>query len=71
MEHLCDLLFELSSGDRINIILSLREQRLRLSHVAQRLEMTVTEASRHLQRLSNIQLVSRDVEGLYGVTSFG
>jgi len=52
MEHLCDLLFELSSGDRMNIMLSLREQRLRLSHVAQRLEMTVTKASRHLQRLN-------------------
>lgn len=71
MEHLCDLLFELSSGERMNIMLSLREQRLRLSHVAQRLEMTVTEASRHLQRLSEAQLVSRDVEGLYNVTPFG
>jgi predicted transcriptional regulator len=71
MELLCDLLFELSSGERMNIMLSLKEQRLRLSHVAQRLEMTVTEASRQLQRLSDAQLVSRDTEGLYGVTSFG
>ena len=71
MELLCDLLFELSSGERMNIMLILVEQRQRLSHVAQRLDMTITEASRHLQRLSDSLLVSKDPEGLYGVTSFG
>lgn len=71
MEHLCDLLFELSSGERMNIMLSLIEQRLRLSHVAQRLEMTVTEASRHLQRLSDVQLIDKEVDGTFGPTPYG
>jgi len=71
MEHLCDLLFELSSSERMNIMLSLLQERLKLSHVSQRLDMTVTEASRHLQRLSNIQLVSRDADGTFGPTPYG
>jgi len=71
MEHLCDLLFELSSSERMNIMLSLLQERLKLSHVSQRLDMTVTEASRHLQRLSNIQLVSKDVDGTFSPTLFG
>jgi predicted transcriptional regulator len=71
MECLCDLFFELSNGDRMNIMLSLLQERLKLSHVSQRLDMTVTEASRHLQRLSDIQLVSKDVDGTFGPTPYG
>jgi predicted transcriptional regulator len=71
MEQLCDLLFELSSGERMNIMLSLLQERLKLSHVSQRLDMTVTEASRHLQRLSDIQLVSKDIDGTFGPTPYG
>jgi len=65
------LLFELSSSERMNIMLSILQERLKLSHVSQRLDMTVTEASRYLQRLSNIQLVSKDVDGTFSPTLFG
>lgn len=71
MEDLCDVLFEFSSIDRMNIMNSLLEERLKLSHVSQKLDMTVTEASRHLQRLSDLQLIEKDVEGKFGPTSYG
>ena len=71
MEDLCDLLFEFSSAERMNIMKSLLEERLRLSHVSKNLDMTVTEASRHLQRLSDIQLIDKDVDGAFGPTPFG
>ena len=71
MEKLCKLLFELSSSERMNVMLELQKQRLKLSHVSKKLDMTVTEASRHLQRLSEAKLIQKDVEGLYGLTPFG
>ncbi|UCD45075.1 MAG: hypothetical protein JSV27_00785, partial [Candidatus Bathyarchaeota archaeon] len=64
-------MFELSSNERMNIMLNLLEERLKLSHVSRKLDMTVTEASRHLQRLSDIQLIEKDVEGMFGPTRFG
>jgi predicted transcriptional regulator len=71
LEKLCKLLFELSSSERINVMLELQKQRLKLSHLSKTLDMTVTEASRHLQRLSKARLIQKDVEGLYGLTPFG
>lgn len=71
MEDLCDLLFEFSSTERMRIMHSLLEERLKLSHVSKKLDMTVTEASRHLQRLSDIQFIDKDVEGTFGPTPYG
>jgi predicted transcriptional regulator len=71
MEDLCDLLFEFSSTERMNIMLNLQKERLKLSHVSRNLDMTVTEASRHLQRLGDIELIEKDVEGTFGPTSYG
>ncbi len=71
MEDLCDLLFEFSSTERMNIMHSLLEERLKLTHVSSKLNMTVTEASRHLQRLSDIQLIEKDTDGAFGPTPYG
>lgn len=71
MEKLCKLLFELSSSERINIMLEIQQKRLKLSNVSKKLDMTVTETSRHLQRLSEARLIEKDVQGLYGLTPFG
>jgi len=68
---LTDLLFELSSEDRIAIMRRLSEEPLKLSHVANRLDITVTESSRHLQRLSDTGLIQKDADGLYEVTPYG
>jgi predicted transcriptional regulator len=71
LEDLCDLLFELSSEERMNIMQSLLQENLKLSHVSKKLDMTVTEASRHLQRLSDVQLVHREVDGRFSPTKYG
>src|SRR3990170_662939 len=70
MERLCRLLFELSSSERMNIMLEIQEQRLKMSHISKKLDMTVTETSRHLQRLGEARLIEKDVEGLYGLAPF-
>lgn len=71
MKKLCDLLFELSNIERMRIISLLKDERMKISNVAKRLNITVTEASRHLQRLSEAQIVQKDADGLYYLTSYG
>ena len=71
LEKTCKLLFELSSNERMNVLLELQQQRLKLSHISEKLDMTITEASRHLQRLSEARLIQKEVDGSYGLTHFG
>ena len=71
MEKTCKLLFELSSSERMNLLLKLQKQKMKLSHISEKLDMTITETSRHLQRLSEAKLIQKDVDGLYGLTHFG
>ncbi len=71
MGDLCDLLFELSSEERMKIMQSLLQEKLKLSHLSQKLDMTVTETSRHLQRLSDVQLVHKEADGRFSPTKYG
>ena len=71
MERLCDLLFELSSTERMRILQRLLEGKLKLSHISQELGITVTETSRHLQRLQEAGLLGRDSDSLYYLTNYG
>jgi predicted transcriptional regulator len=71
MEQLGALFFELSSDERMTILSNLSKEALKLSHLAQRQNITVTEASRHLQRLSEAEIVFKDAEGLYKITPYG
>lgn len=66
-----ELLFELSSSDRIKIMLLVSEQKLKLSFISKKMNMTVTETSRHLQRLSEAKLLEKTVDGSYKLTTFG
>jgi len=69
MERLCDLLFELSNEDRLNIMNLLMDEPLILSHISKRLGFSVQETSRNISRLTDTGLITRDAEGLYNVTS--
>ena len=71
MDALCDLLFEVSSQERMNIMQSLLKERLKLSQISKNLDMTVSEASRHLQRLSDVQLIEKDTDGAFEPTPYG
>jgi predicted transcriptional regulator len=71
VERLHKLLFELSSAERINILLEFQNQRMKLSNISRKLSLTVTETSRHLQRLAEAKLVVKGADGLYGLTPYG
>jgi len=49
----------------------IQRRRLRMSHISQKQKLTITETSRHLQRLSEDTLIQKDSNGLYGLTPFG
>lgn len=71
LEKLTDLLFELSSRERLLMMKNLQGGSLRLSHLAGLLDLSLTECSRHLQRLCDISLIERGSDGLYSLTPYG
>ncbi len=71
MERLHRLLFELSGLERLEIMHLLDKDELKLSQISKRLNITVTETSRHLQRLSDASLVEKNPDGRYRASSFG
>ena len=71
MGNLADLLFELSSEERMDILVKLNRKPMKLSHITPELKITVAEASRHLQRLSDTGLIQKNSDGLYVVTPYG
>ena len=71
MERLHKLLFEMSSPERISIMLELKKKSLKLSHVSRKMGLTVTESSRHLQRLREAKLIQKDTEGYFSISPFG
>jgi len=71
LERLCDLYFELSNEERLNILYSLREENMNITTLAQRLDVTTQECSRHMSRLSDIGLVQRNPDGAYSLTPYG
>ncbi len=71
MERLGNLLFELASEDRLKILLKLQEKPLRLTQVSEKLGLTVQETSRHLSRLSEAKLITKDTESAYLLLPFG
>jgi predicted transcriptional regulator len=66
-----ELLFELASDERVAMLTEMESQPLRQSDVARKLSLTVQEASRQLERLTDAKLVSKDSESRYRVTPFG
>jgi DNA-binding MarR family transcriptional regulator len=51
VKRLQDLLFELSSGERMTIMYELKRQESKLSSLSRKLNLTTPEASRNLRRL--------------------
>ncbi len=65
------LFFELASEDRLNILRELNNNNLKMQEIARKLDLTATESSRQLQRMSKAELIERLPEGSYTVTQFG
>jgi predicted transcriptional regulator len=71
VRRLPKLLFELSSPERLNILLELQNKKEKLSNLSRKLNLTVTETSRHLQRLSEAKLIQKDPDANFTLTPFG
>jgi len=71
MEEVANLLFELSSFERLRILLLLGEKGLKLSDLANRIDITTSETSRHLSRLVRTGLVRKSVKGRYELAGLG
>jgi predicted transcriptional regulator len=71
LKNFSSLLFELSSTDRLDILFLLKKTPLKLSHISRKLDFTVQETSRNITRLSEAQLISKDVDGAFHLTPYG
>ena len=71
MERLCSLFFELSNEDRLSIILKMMDKPMKLTHIANALDLTVQECSRQLARLHDIELVTKDPDGFFVLQPYG
>jgi len=71
-EKRLDMLFyELASEDRLAILQELCSNSLKMLDIARKLDLTATEASRQLQRMSQAKLIERGPEGTYTTTQLG
>ena len=73
MESLSELLFVLASIDRLQVLSCLKEEKeYRLGDIAQRLDSSIQEASKHVARLREQNLVEKDPSnGYYALTTLG
>ncbi len=71
MESLTDLLFELSSDDRLKILLELEKSPKNLTRIAKNLDFTAQETSRNVARLLKTSLITRNPDGNYILTTYG
>lgn len=71
LEKLNRLLFELSSKERMDILMRLRDSNLRLTEISRSQNLSPPETSRHLQRMSEDLLINKDEDGRYHLTSYG
>ena len=71
LENYSSLLFELASVDRLDILLLLKKTPLKLSHISNKLNFTVQETSRNVARLSEAELITKDVDGGFHLTPYG
>ena len=71
MERLCDLYFELSNEDRLRILRQLQDEPMKVTMLSRFLEITNQECSRHLSRLQEANLATKDTEGQYHLTPYG
>jgi predicted transcriptional regulator len=70
-EGIGELLYELSGTSRLNILRELNTKNLTMTGLAGKLNLTTTEASRQLQRLSDTLLVRKQPDGMYSMTNYG
>jgi predicted transcriptional regulator len=71
LENISTLLFELSSTDRLDVLMLLKKTPLKLSHISSKLNFTVQETSRNVIRLSEAKLIRKEADGTFHLTPYG
>jgi len=71
MERLCDLYFELSNEERLKILYNLREKNMNITSLAQKMDTTTQECSRHISRLAEFNLIQKNADRTYSLTPYG
>ena len=71
MERLSNLFFELSHEDRLTILNMLSDNPLKLTQIASKMGSSSQEAYRHISRLVDSGLVSKNSDGDYMITPYG
>jgi predicted transcriptional regulator len=73
LESLAELLFTLANTDRLQVLSYLREEKeYRLSDIAQRLDSSMQEASKHVARLRDQNFIEKNSSTrYYALTTFG
>jgi len=71
MFDLYDMLFEVSNDVRHEILMHLRDGPSTVTNLSQKLSISLTEASRHFNRLSQAGLIRKRPEGDYSITLMG
>lgn len=62
---------ELASEQRLGILLKLLEEKSKISVIAKEMEATVPEVYRNFERLMKAELVMKDADGYYELTTYG
>jgi predicted transcriptional regulator len=71
-DEMVRLLFDLSSSDRLTLLFAIRkEENLRLTQLAEKIKATIQETSRHVGRLTEANLIEKNSDGYYTLTSYG
>lgn len=68
---LSELLFELSSSIRLDMLHALETAPLTFTKIAEQMDLNSSEASRQIERLVEMKLIEKFVDGGYSITPFG
>jgi predicted transcriptional regulator len=71
MVNLDDMLFEVSSEVRHVILVKLNEGPSTVTNLSKVLGISMTEASRHINRLAQVGLIQKNPDGDYSITILG
>lgn len=64
-------ILEISSQQRLGILLILKEKKTKLSSLAKQLDATASEIHRNLSRLTHANMITKDSSGNYLLTTYG
>jgi len=71
LEELCNLFFELSNEERMNILRELQKGSANITGLSRTIDISTQEVSRHVSRLIERDVVYKDGSGSYWLTPFG